>query len=125
MLAFEVYLNDTQLCTAGVDADGVLTSILSWIKRSDPPSGECELEVGGLESSSQEHLRWVACPVSCGQEIRIKIRDADSVDEAPYRRAINPEDNVEKQKKYVLDMTSKFGWAIQMGDTAQGDSANG
>jgi len=66
-------------CLAGVGDDGVLTSIVSWVTR--PGQGECFLSVSGLYSQTKKHVNWInQRRVSVGDEIRLRIVEASSVD---------------------------------------------
>jgi hypothetical protein len=55
MIAFEVSLNGKRVCTAGVQDFGVLSAIVSWVRRRPAQSRdgktieeELTVEVGGL-----------------------------------------------------------------------------
>jgi hypothetical protein len=94
MKCFEVTINGRKLCTAGVE-DGVLTAILSYVKResvsSDAPEAQpgdntesLDIRVGGLENIEpgiSAHVDWLTQDISIGDEITIKIIDATSCDE--------------------------------------------
>jgi len=100
MKCFEVTINGEKLCTAGVE-DGVLTSILAYVKRARRPEDEREghtsekvesldIRVGGLENISDEataNIDWLVRDLSIGDEIRIRIIDSPVCDE-PMRREI-------------------------------------
>jgi hypothetical protein len=56
MIAFEIIVNGTKLCNAGIEGLGVLSAILSWAHRVPEPEAELNLlyppdelllEVGG------------------------------------------------------------------------------
>ncbi|MBD2307400.1 hypothetical protein H6G17_18140 [Chroococcidiopsis sp. FACHB-1243] len=97
MIAFEVYLNGEKLCTAGLRDLSVLTAILNWRQRqadasaANPEELEAEdfrLYVGGMlniAEGSREFLRWLDLNLEVGNEITIKIVDANTVD-IPIRR---------------------------------------
>ena len=66
MIAFEVFLNGNKVCRAGVGDLGVLTTVLSWVRREgrntetkEPGNIEEELtlNVSGLLSAKKEHVR--------------------------------------------------------------------
>src|SRR5262249_40865372 len=93
MKCFEVTINGEKLCTAGVE-DGVLTSILAYVKRARRPEDEREghtsekvesldIRVGGLENISDEataNIDWLVRDLSIGDEIRIRIIDSPVCD---------------------------------------------
>lgn len=94
-LRFEVLLNGKRLATTGVGSYGVLTAILMWVRRSpdripehgrDDPSWlaeEMTLGLGGLDSSTDEHVRWLdEQPLKAGDEVTIRIPPPGPVDEA-------------------------------------------
>ena len=94
MIAFEVHLNGRKLCTAGVGDHGVLTTNLAWVCRKGehtrtrkPHSVEEEmtLDVGGLITPTEEHVRWQERTVRVGDEVRIKVIEVAAVDR-PQRR---------------------------------------
>ena len=85
MIAFEVYVNGEKQCVAGVGDIGVLTSILTWRGNQPDENGTpgeplLQLEVGGLISRSQEHVRWLDRCISVGDEVQIRVVDATVVD---------------------------------------------
>ena len=79
MKAFEVFINGHRFCLAGVGNDGVLNAIINWV---GGPAREDELflHVGGLDCSTDEHLRWKATTIGVGAEILIKVVEAPFVD---------------------------------------------
>ena len=82
MKCFEVTVNGVKVCTAGVGDSGVLTSILSLVKRND--SETLDLRVGGLAHRTAdvtEHLEWFRQDLDVGDEITIKIVEAFECDE--------------------------------------------
>ena len=110
MRAFEVHLNGTKLCLAGVDSHGVLSAIVNSI--SGAQGASLFLHVGGLVSDTHEHLNWVSQkPLSIGDEIRVRLVDTLSVDEPTNRR--QPESAIESQKTLVRTLAKKLGWTIQ------------
>jgi len=100
MKCFEVTINGEKLCTAGVE-DGVLTSILAYVKRAATTGDEHEghtgekvesldIRVGGLENISYDataNIDWLIRDLSIGDEIRIRIIDSPVCDE-PMRKEI-------------------------------------
>lgn len=101
MICFEVSVNGKRVCRAGIGEYGVLTSIVTWVKRhisNMPPQGddpkeflteEIRLEIGGLETIPGEigdHLAWSTPEVGVGDEVRIKIVDSPKPDTPNDRR---------------------------------------
>src|ERR1700676_4402138 len=72
MRSFNVYLNGEKLCTAGIGDNGVLTTIVTWVAGGKGES--LFLNVGGLVSSTEEHIDWAnQKPLRGGDEARIEI----------------------------------------------------
>jgi len=87
MLAFEVSLNGDKLCLAGIGNHGVLSSIVSWVARPGE-TGDLFLSVGGLFSPTEQHVDWVRTRyLSAGDEIRVRIVEADCVDKPSEKLA--------------------------------------
>ncbi|HTW59383.1 MAG TPA: hypothetical protein VMD99_14725 [Terriglobales bacterium] len=112
MRAFTVHLNSKKLCVAGVGDDGVLTAIVNYVARQG--ASDMFLQVGGLHSSTGEHVRWIEQrPLRAGDEIRVRIVDVASVDAPKKKRRTNPAETLKAQKRYVREMAKKLGWKIQ------------
>jgi hypothetical protein len=113
MHAFEVSFNEKMLCLAGVGEDGVLSAIVNCVtggargRRAD-----LFLEVGGL--ANEEHVAWIKQKhLRVGDEIRVKIVEAGSVDKPVHKRRIHPAETVTAKKRYVRMMAKELGWKIR------------
>ncbi len=121
MITFEVSLNGSSICTAGVGDLGVLTTTVSWVRResSDKNPGdiveELTLEVGGLVAVTKEHVRWTDGSVAAGDELIIRIVNQESADPPTERRRTEPKEDIEAQKRYVEQMAKRLGWTIHKG----------
>ena len=122
MIAFEVFLNGNKVCRAGVGDLGVLTTVLSWVRREgrntetkEPGNIEEELtlNVSGLISSKKEHVRWSESKVTIGDEVRVRVVSAESVDPPDDRSTEDPAEDIGRQERYVEQMAKRFGWTIQ------------
>jgi hypothetical protein len=122
MPVFHVYLNGKKVSTAGVGDTGVLSAHVTWVRRTGqdtraktPESTEEELtlQVGGLISPKDEHVRWLNRDLEVGDEVRIKVADDDSVDRPRSRHRRNRAQELRSQKRYVREMAKRFGWKIQ------------
>lgn len=112
MRAFEVSLNSKKLCLAGVGSRGVLSAIVNWV--TDESGGDLFLQVGGLVSPSDEHVRWEnQRRLRVGDTIEVKIVDAESVDPPKKRKRADRTQRLEQQKRYVREMAKQLGWTIQ------------
>jgi hypothetical protein len=121
MPAFQVSLSGRKLCTAGVGDHGVLTTMVTWVrrkggdtleKRPDSVEEELSLHVGGLITPKQEHVGWVERPLKAGDEVRVKIVEAAKVGRPRERRRRDPAIELRSQKKYCRMLAKKFGWKI-------------
>jgi hypothetical protein len=115
MIAFEIFVNEEKVCTAGVDSDyGMLTSILSWAKRdlsrlpaeirSEVSGEELKMVVSGQKSlggNDFENLQWKGRNLKLGDEIRIAIVDVDRVDAPASTKKISPK-YVEKKRSDII-----------------------
>jgi hypothetical protein len=79
MKAFRVFVNGEQVCTAGIGPDGVLTTLLDWVGGSKD-EGLFSFLVGGLDSRTDEHIRWQVPKVTVGDEVSIFIIDSNEID---------------------------------------------
>ena len=122
MITFHVYLNGEKVSTAGVADTGVLGAHVSWVRRKGehtlakkPNSVEEELrlEVGGLITPSDEHVRWLDQHLKVGDEVRITIAEDAKVDKPRNRKRSDPTEDLRRQKRYVRQMAKRFGWKIQ------------
>jgi hypothetical protein len=106
---FEVLINGKRICTAGVNGYGVLSAVLSRVKRNPtqvtPTALEnttlerflaelVEFEVGGLDSSDAagehgQYLTWHKRPMQVGDEVTIRILPAGESD--PPRTHVEPD----------------------------------
>jgi hypothetical protein len=76
--AFVVLVNGERLCTAGIGGNGVLTTIVSWVGRGR--RGHFHMHVGGLDSRTDQHIRWEVPAVRVGDEITVRVVEAGAVD---------------------------------------------
>jgi hypothetical protein len=81
MRAFQVYLNEELLCTAGIGDDGVLNAMITHVNGYGHGHNELSLRVGGLNSQKKEHVIWKSLDLKTGDEVRVRITDSDTIDE--------------------------------------------
>lgn len=125
MIAFKVSLNGKEVCTAGVREFGVVSANITWVRRKpeqsrDGNSIEEELtaDVGGLDSSANEHLKWLGRRLHLGDRITVEIVESESVDK-PERRYRDDPGKVERAKKRYLESVKK-----ELGGTATPVASN-
>lgn len=116
MIAFEIFINGQKVSTAGVASEfGMLTALLSWTKRdlrqlpaeirSAVAEEELKLVLSGqrtVEDNELENLQWKGHPLKPGDDIRIKIVDANCVDEPESAKKIHPEFVEKKDANIIL-----------------------
>src|SRR5205823_1397638 len=111
MKAFEVHLNGKNLCIAGLVGNGVLSVIMDYV--SGHGSDEAALSVGGLISSTQEHVRWAErTRLKTGDEILVKVIEAETADMPQRRFSRDPAVELKHQQEYVREMAKKLGWTV-------------
>ncbi|MGO9227886.1 MAG: hypothetical protein ACLQKA_01560 [Bryobacteraceae bacterium] len=113
MRAYEVFLNGERLCVAGIDGDAVLSAILSSVRIKG--SDDLDLTVGGLVSTTKEHLTWTQAGLKVGDEVRVRILESPSADEPKRRKSEEPERDLERQKNYVRETAKQWGWKLTEG----------
>jgi len=110
MRAFNVLLNGKKLCLAGVHETGVLSTMVVWTKRDG--NEKLFMEVGGL--AQEENRKWIKQRhLRVGDEIRIKIVQAKSVDKPIEITRTDPVERLKDAKRYVRVMAKELGWKIQ------------
>ena len=70
------------------------------------------MEIGGLVSPTDEHLRWSVVRPKVGDEIRIRIRKTDKPDEPRKRYRDDPAKVLEAKKNCVRRYAKELGWTI-------------
>jgi hypothetical protein len=122
MPVFHVYLNGKKVSTAGVGDTGVVGAHVSWVRRRgehtrakkpDSVEEKLRLEVGGLITPADEHVRWVDRKLKVGDEIRVVIVGEAPVDLPRTRKRRDRGEELRSQKRYVREMAKRFGWRIQ------------
>jgi hypothetical protein len=111
MRAFKVYLNGKKLCTAGIGDDGVLDAMVGHIVGDG--HNELTLRVGGLVSRSKEFVDWQKRNLRVGDEVRIKVIEAQGVDHPRWRHRDDPALVLRAKKRSLREMAKELGWKIQ------------
>jgi hypothetical protein len=100
-----VLINGRPACVSGMEGYGVLTAVLSRVKRSPKAypgknkhplkitkaqwsKERIEFEVGGLDSIANQHVHWLKRDLRVGDEIAIRLLPAGRYDppKGKYRR---------------------------------------
>lgn len=98
MLGFEIWKNGEKLATAGVNENGVISFMLTWVGKGAAASSGLaggaaieglDLRVGGIDASDpsgEQSVEWIEdTGLHIGDDIQIKLISTDAVD-APARR---------------------------------------
>jgi hypothetical protein len=118
MLCFKVSLNGKELCLAGIGNRGVLSTIPSWA--ASDRGEDLFLHVGGL--ANEEHINWIDQKhLQVGDEIRVEICDAGSVDDPIRKRRTDAAETLDGKKQYVRRMAQELGWKIEPDPDSPGD----
>ena len=119
MLALEVHINGKRRCLAGIEGDGVVSAILSWVGRGHPqrglPKGDVSLRVGGLDSVRREHMDWLEQDLAGGDDVRIRVVDVPKVDR-PLKGSTRPADD--STRRQLFSFRKRGGEAGAVGVTA-------
>jgi hypothetical protein len=111
MRGFEVYRNGKRLCVAGIGEDGDLSTIIGHLCK--PSRFNDYLDVGGLDSSTREHVSWTShLRLRVGDEIRVKLIETKSVDKPRLRHRRDTPESLKSRKLYVRRMAKELGWKI-------------
>lgn len=116
MLAFEVSINSEVACVAGLDDYGVITAILSWVRRRSDAEWKfdheaLEFSVGGLVSDTEdgmEHLDWLNRGLIVGDVVSLRILEVETADEPAKRRREDPKHEEKKERAYYARLKRKY-----------------
>ena len=81
MICFEVYINGQKVCLAGIGNDGVLSIMTTFIASGE--SQRTDFRVGVLikiDAETQQQVEWLDRELKVGDEITIKIVEAENYD---------------------------------------------
>jgi hypothetical protein len=118
MIAFRVFRNDSEVCLAGVEGLGVLTTIVTWAKldgkftESGQPEESLDLTIGALHTATQENRMWPTHRLTVGERITIQIEDLESVMQPTETRIYSNEFKLEATKQNARDLAKKLGWQL-------------
>ena len=85
MKAFEVHVNGTRLCLAGVQYGDELGASVDWISNPDGTTRRLNLSVLGVDTATGDYLEWAWVDLKVGDSVEVRIVEADSVDPEPRR----------------------------------------
>jgi len=76
-------------------------------------SRETRLYVVGLVLPQNEHVRWKEALLRFGDEVRLKVVEAETVDGPRVRVARDLAAEAEAEKRHLRKLAKKFGWKIR------------
>ncbi len=118
MLAFEVSINGERACLAGVGEFGIVSTIVTWVRRiGDPPGpdgtpvAEPYIYVGGRTLDAS--VKWIPKQVfAVGDSILIRIVDVPEVDpprtSIPFTEDESPEARERQQRAYYEHLKAMY-----------------
>jgi hypothetical protein len=100
MICFDVGVNGSRVCRAGVEPRGVLHACAGWVHRPNEqavPSASqrmrMSLDVGGMAfrgGDAYDYFRWRGRRLRLGDEVTIRVVEARSADRAASRKRDRP-----------------------------------
>jgi hypothetical protein len=67
------------------------------------------LDVGGLDSTKGEHLKWILATLQVGDTISVQVVETVEVDTPQERRPDDPEANARAKRKYYEQLKREYG----------------
>lgn len=118
MIAYEVFVDGSKLCTAGVGEYGVMSVLLTWVRRPGKEredSWEPRYEVTGISIDSEagvdHHVFWAGERLPVGSDLRVRVVESQDVDapavdsESPSPKQMSSE---EHQRALYERLKAKF-----------------
>ena len=109
MICFEVIINGEKICTAGTDERGHIFAMFSYVRRvieekMNEESNEPRLTVGGHNVGVASE--WTSGVLEIGDEVTIKIVEADKFD-APVREFPDDPEELERRKREYYEQLKR------------------
>lgn len=112
MICFDVFVNGEKVCRAGKEEVSVLDAMVMYVsEKEDVRSEELALNVGALfsHSGANVHVRWAdQMELKMGDEVIIRIVDADDSDEPSHEKAYTKEDDQRSERAYFERLKAKY-----------------
>lgn len=119
MLCFRVLRNGRNLTTAGVPDFGVLSTILTWVRRPHDESNACPeltLHVGGsVGREHREHLTWRNVNIRAGDVLTVEVRE-DLEAEPPRERRVDEEAGLDEVARLQLKKKNLEDWLAEVNE---------
>ena len=112
MLAFEVSINGVKRCITGIEADGCMMAMLTWLQRDpsiDRYNNELDFDVSASLSREDIHEngKWLKETLTVGDSITIHIVEATEVDALTTQRS-TPRDRERSERRYYEQLKQKY-----------------
>jgi hypothetical protein len=114
MIGFEVEINGEKVCIAGFETPGVLTAALSWVKARPSNEGTnseaITFHVGGLTdrgSERDEFIDWIRQSLSLGDEVKIRVLEAEEFDQPVRTYTRDASESVERARQYYEQLKTE------------------
>ena len=114
MLALQISISGTVVCTASAGADGA--TYFTLIERISDVQSQVEIEIGercvhlmldGTRQSERiQHMEWLDRYIKIGEEISIKVIETDEID-PPINVSWTDLDEVKRQKREAYEQLKK------------------
>jgi hypothetical protein len=116
MIAFKLSINGEYKCTAGVRDFGVLSAGITWVRRKpekarDGKTIEEELtaDLGGLDSKSNEYLKWFSQRLRVGDRVSIEVVETKRADKPKRRYRDDPKVVQRAKRRYFERLKRELG----------------
>ena len=113
MRAFDVHVNGKKLCLAGVGIDGAFAAIISHVVDKDRDG--IRVSVGGtrgVTSALDENIQWASRTLKTGDEITLRIVEAESVDRPRTRKQVDHAETRRTNERLCRVLAKTLGWQI-------------
>src|SRR5437879_3656301 len=122
MIGFEVIVNGTKVCVAGIGAPGDLQVNAIWVLRhsqedlTGTPGTADEsvaLTVGGKAYAVAEYLNWPYTHLKVGDEIVLRVVDREAFDPPTSRGVIDRETDERLQREFYERLKRKYELGVE------------
>lgn len=111
MVAFQVVRNGRSVCIAGLRGKpGVVSTILHWADRQG--GDEIRLQVGGLDSATQEHLIWANRSLQIDDEVIVRVVENARTTRVRSREKRDDKAAQAQEKKWLRATAKKYGYEL-------------
>lgn len=108
MICFEMRINGKYVATGSVDDDGVMSADVTWVTPNPtrPRPQELRARLGGI--LNEAHVTWVEQDLQVGDEVTIRIVEADRRDDPIRSYRDNPAAGKESRRRLYEQLKREF-----------------